>query len=156
MKRDNQTIINKLPSAVKAIVDKQILDGFRRLRNSALTYAQSSHEFKNQTNNLEDSYAAAIYYDGAIIEKTISGKTATEPRTYRGADWFGHEAAGKFLDEFDAGSGYTLIIVAGQFYAAWVEAKHGLDVLTGAYQLTKEEMQSVWRQMPTAFINRDV
>lgn len=149
--RDNNTIINKLPDTILLLMDKKVLSSFRTLRDQALEYAQTNHEFKNQTMNLEDSYGAAIYYNGSIIEKTLSSQEATKPKAYKGKVYYGHELAEKFLNDYQAGSGYSLVVVAGAFYAAWVEALHGLDVLTGAYQLTKEEVARIFKSMDTYY-----
>lgn len=151
MKRDNQTVINEMPDKIRMIIQERILSGLRRVRDMALNYAQTSHEFKNRTFNLEDSYAAAIYYDGQIIEKTLSPKKATEPVVRSGVAYDGHDRAESFINNFQAGDGYTLVVVAAQFYAAWVESIHGLDVLTGAYQLTKDEMKTIWKELPKTY-----
>lgn len=149
--RDNTTIIDELHKMVFEILDKQIMAGLRKLRDSALEYAQTSHEFKNRTFNLEDSYAAGIYHNGVLIEKTLSDKKATEPVVRDGVVYSGHDRADKFVSNFKAGDGYTLVVVAAQFYAMWVEAIHGLDVLTGAYQYTKDEMKNIWKKLPETY-----
>lgn len=151
MRRDNQTIINEMPERIKQIINDKILSGFRKLRDEALVYAQTSHDFKNRTFNLEDSYAAAIYYNGQIVEKTLSTKRASKPVVRDGIAYDGHDRAESFINNFQAGDGYTLVVVAAQFYASWLETIHGLDVLTGAYQFTKDEMKTIWKEIPNTY-----
>lgn len=136
-------------------MNNTILIGLRKVRDIALEYAQSSHEFKNRTFNLEDSYGAAIYYDGRIIEKTLSNKKATQTVKKGGVQYSGRESAERFLNEFSAGDGYTLVVVAGMFYATWVETIHGLDVLTGSYQTAREKMKTIWKELPKTYYTNE-
>jgi len=149
--RTNLTKINDLPDKVRAIMNNQILAGLRNVREAALKYAQSSHGFKNRTFNLEDSYGAGIYLNGRLIEKTLSSPKATKPIVRNGVSYDGHAAADNFLNTYQSGDGYTLVVVAGMFYATWVENIHGLDVLTGSYETALEQMKLVWKEIRTYY-----
>lgn len=149
--RNNQKVIDDSINIIKNIFQNQVMSGLRKLGKEALKYAQDNHGFKNQTMNLEDSYGYAIYYNGSIVEMILSDKKANEPRKYKGETWWGRDAAEAFLRSHQPKDGYSLVVVAGQFYAAWVEAFYSLDVLTGAYQLTEKDFQKVFKNIPADF-----
>lgn len=119
-----------------------------RLANTVLNYAQTRHTFKNQTFNLEDSYGYAIYYNGDIVKKTLSESMANKPKIHDFEVWNGRDAANSFLDRYPAQDGYTLVVVAGMFYAEWVEKIHRLDVLTGSFNLAQTEIEKLFKQIP--------
>lgn len=119
-----------------------------KLATVLLNYAQTRHTFKNQTFNLEDSYGYAIYYNGSIVKKTLSSPKSTQPKIHDFESWSGVAAASAFLDRFPAEDGYTLVVVAGMYYALWVEKIHKLDVLTGSFNLAQTEIEKLFKEMP--------
>lgn len=93
--------------------------------------ARANAEFMNHTFNLRSSIGYGITKDGVIIKsdfKTIA----------TGAD--GTEDGIRVLDiavsELSTKTGYALIVVAGEYYAGYVETK-GFDVISISGLLTK-------------------
>lgn len=130
------------------IMHNDAINILTRLANTVLNYAQTRHTFKNQTFNLEDSYGYAIYYNGDIVNKTLSESMSSKPKIHNFEVWNGRDAANAFLDRYPAEDGYTLVVVAGMFYAEWVEKIHRLDVLTGSFNLAQTEIEKLFKQIP--------
>lgn len=130
------------------IMQNDAINILTRLANTVLNYAQTRHTFKNQTFNLEDSYGYAIYYNGNIVKKTLSESMASRPKVHNFEVWRGREAANALLDRYPAEEGYTLVVVAGMFYAEWLEKIHRLDVLTGSFNLAQTEIEKLFKQIP--------
>ncbi len=132
----------------EGIMHNDAINILTRLANTVLNYAQTRHTFKNQTFNLEDSYGYAIYYNGSIVKKTLSESKANKPKVHDYEVWSGRESANAFLDRYPAESGYTLVVVAGMFYAEWVEKIYRLDVLTGSFNLAHAEIEKLFKEIP--------
>lgn len=147
-RKNNTETIKNLDAQLSAILKDHITKVLAELADKLLEYAQSRHKFKNQTFNLEDSFGYAIYYNGNMLKKTLSSPKATTSKKYNGQDWRGRDAANKLLDEYKAPDGYSLVVVAGMFYAEWVERIHNLDVLSGSYNLAQSEVESLFKSIP--------
>jgi len=112
---------------VKAHMDKakqgfedSLLDEFRRTGEQFIADARSIRTYQDQTGNLRSSIGYAIFKDGQMLEQTFPGGDVT--------------GSGGTLAKWVANSykrGYLLVVVAGMFYAQYVEAK-SYDVLTGS------------------------
>lgn len=148
VRSNNTDIIASFAMKAEEIMHNDAINILTKLANTVLNYAQTRHTFKNQTFNLEDSYGYAIYYNGSIVKKTLSDSMATKPKIYDFEVWSGRDAANAFLDRYPAEDGYTLVVVAGMFYAAWVEKIHRLDVLTGSFNLAQTEIEKLFKQIP--------
>ena len=112
---------------VKAHMDKakqgfeeSLLDEFRRTGEQFIADARSIRTYQDQTGNLRSSIGYALFKDGQMLEQTFPGGDVT--------------GSGGTLAKWVANSykrGYLLVVVAGMFYAQYVEAK-SYDVLTGS------------------------
>ena len=112
---------------VKADIDKakqgfeeSLLDEFRRTGEQFIADARSIRTYQDQTGNLRSSIGYALFKDGQMLEQTFPGGDVT--------------GSGGTLAKWVANSykrGYLLVVVAGMFYAQYVEAK-SYDVLTGS------------------------
>ena len=112
---------------VKAHMDKakqgfeeSLLDEFRRTGDQFIADARSIRTYQDQTGNLRSSIGYALFKDGQMLEQTFPGGDVT--------------GSGGTLAKWVANSykrGYLLVVVAGMFYAQYVEAK-SYDVLTGS------------------------
>lgn len=148
VRSNNTDIIASFSIKAEEIMHNDAINILTRLANTVLNYAQTRHTFKNQTFNLEDSYGYAIYYNGDIVKKTLSESMANKPKIHDFEVWNGRDAANSFLDRYPAQDGYTLVVVAGMFYAEWVEKIHRLDVLTGSFNLAQTEIEKLFKQIP--------
>lgn len=148
VRSNNANIIASFAMKAEEIMQNDAINILTRLANALLNYAQTRHAFKNQTFNLEDSYGYAIYYNGNIVKKTLSESVASKPKIHDFEVWSGKDAASSFIDRYPAEDGYTLVVVAGMFYAEWVEKLHRLDVLTGSFNLAQTEIEKLFKQIP--------
>ena len=143
----NADVINRMDDVIQNIYYNTMIDGMSKIGMNAVNNAVANHEFNNDTNNLEDSYGYAIYYNGVLKQKFLFNPNASVLKDGKS----GHEEAEKFFNDFSAGSGYTLIVVAAMYYAAYVEFEHGLDVLTNTYQKSKTEGEKVFKSVASYY-----
>lgn len=112
---------------VKADIDKakqgheeSLLDEFRRTGVQFINDARSIRTYQDQTGNLRSSIGYTLFKDGQLVESSFPGGDIT--------------GSGSALAKEVARSypkGILLVVVAGMFYAQYVEAK-SYDVLTGS------------------------
>lgn len=153
VRNNNTEVIASFTMQVEEIMHNDCIKILTNLADTVLDYAQTRHTFKNQTFNLEDSYGYAIYHNSNIVKKTLSDPKAREPKIHDFEAWSGKEAASYFLDSYPAGNGYSLIVVAGMYYALWVEKIHKLDVLTGSFNLAESEIEKLFTEIPKTKYN---
>lgn len=112
-------------------VDEYLEKLMHQIGEFGAKFAIERHEFQNQTFNLQDSYGYAVYKDGAMVGSPVMfGKNATERIEYKGQSLSGYEEGIKALKNTEVpSSGWTVVVVAGMYYATWVEEVWGLDVL---------------------------
>lgn len=105
-----------------------------------------TNEFTNRTNNLEDSYGAALYYDGMVLPETIYYKSpkATETKVWKNREVSGHNEMIKYLMSFKPKKkGLTLVLVAAMPYGEILERGGGnlrrkYKVIVGANKLMRD------------------
>lgn len=100
--------------------EKSLLDEFRRTGEQFIADARSIRTYQDQTGNLRGSIGYSLFKDGQLVESSFPGGDVT--------------GSGGTLAKWVANSykrGYLLVVVAGMFYAQYVEAK-SYDVLTGS------------------------
>ncbi|WP_195585325.1 hypothetical protein [Parabacteroides goldsteinii] len=112
-------------------IDKDIEVGLRRFGDYIIEYAAKSKDPNNRTYNLQDSYGYAIYHDGKIAGMPVMlHNVADEPDTEGG---WGTERGKRFLESYRPRvKGWSMAIVAGEFYASFLENEKNLDVLIQA------------------------
>ena len=114
-----------------------MIEGLKVAGREGVSYARTNKVWQNRTGNLNDSFGFAIYYNGAQVFKEVDSNSATVPKMGKK----GHDEAVKFLDSYDAGMGYTLIVVAGMYYAKPLEVNRKYDVLFGSFVNAKEHLE---------------
>jgi hypothetical protein len=124
----------KVPQFNLSLVDIAMEKMMREIGEFGVKFATERHEFDNQTFNLQDSYGYAVYNNGAMVGNPVMfDKNATERIEYKGESLSGHEEGVKALNSANVPeSGWTVVVVAGMYYATWVEEVWGLDVLTNS------------------------
>ena len=112
---------------VKAHMDKakqgfeeSLLDEFRRTGEQFIADARSIRTYQDQTGNLRGSIGYTIFKDGQLVESSFPGGDITGS---------GSALANEVARSYP--KGVLLVVVAGMFYAQYVEAK-SYDVLTGS------------------------
>ena len=112
---------------IKAQIDKakvgfeeSLLDEFRRTGEQFISDARSIRTYQDQTGNLRSSIGYALFKDGQLVESSFPGGDITGS---------GSALANEVARSYP--KGVLLVVVAGMFYAQYVEAK-SYDVLTGS------------------------
>lgn len=126
--------------AFRERLDKAVIFRLNYLGESLARYAKDNHTYTDQTGNLTNSIAYAVARDNKIV--------ATGGNNQPGE---GAEAAQKVLQEYVSTltHTYSLIVVAGMNYAAYVEAK-GYNVILPAELKAKTEFPAVMRKLQEA------
>ena len=131
----NDKVINDGMARIRQIADDAIVESLDKLAKLSIDNALLNKGYTNRTFNLHDSYGFAIYHNGAIIKKWMKSPEATKPDA-KGST--GALRGSAFLDNFSSTGNWQLVVVAGEFYADWLQLTKGLDVLTGAYQYSEQ------------------
>lgn len=105
--------------------------GLRRFGNYIIEYAATTKAAGNITYNLQDSYGYAVYKDGKIVgNPQMLHSIADQPDTEGG---YGTERGKRFLESYRPSTkGWSMAIVAGEFYASFLENEKNLNVLIQA------------------------
>ena len=126
--------------AFRERLDKAVIFRLNYLGESLARYAKDNHTYTDQTGNLTNSIAYAVARENKIV--TTGGNN--QPGE-------GAETAQKVLQEYVSTltHTYSLIVVAGMNYAAYVEAK-GYNVILPAELKAKTEFPEVMRKLSEA------
>lgn len=140
-------MIRLVPKFNMTVVERQIKAGQEAQKNAirAMLYrvgenymelAQANATFMNHTFNLRSSIGFAVIEDGAIVSevfKVIStGSDGAEA---------GRIVVSQVVSSMDMKEGFGLIVVAGESYAAAVEAK-GRDVISGSGNFIEDMLKA--------------
>lgn len=120
----------------KRYVKELAEDGMRAIEEAIRT-----NTFINQSGNLQDSYASAVYYDGYMIEGTMNyyePQTATEGKKYGNKILHGREEARRYLLNYRPRTkGLSLILIAAMPYEKVLEQGY-FEVKGKRINLTKK------------------
>jgi hypothetical protein len=100
--------------------EDSLLDEFRRTGEQFIADARSIRTYQDQTGNLRGSIGYCLFKDGQLVESSFPGGDITGS---------GSTLANEVSRSYP--KGVLLVVVAGMFYAQYVEAK-SYDVLTGS------------------------
>lgn len=133
MKFDGRTRLGKLYLRMKADCKRVVEEAIR------------TNEFVNRTGNLEDSYGAAIYYDGVLQEDSIYYREpkAISAKKWKGSTIKGHDEMLSYLRSFKPRKkGLTLVLVAAMPYGEILERGGGrllrkYKVIVGANEILR-------------------
>ena len=122
----------------------------RKMRNDCIrlvSTAYATKTFQEETGNLADSFGAAVYRDGVLLQDTIAYRA---PRATSANKWYdgdyrsGHEEMIRYFRNYKPGTkGLSIVLVAAMPYAEVLEKrKNGLKkkykVITGAYSVLRQ------------------
>lgn len=118
-------------------MDRAIITQLQMLGEELAAYAKDNHTYTDQTGNLTNSIGYAVVRNKEII--SFGG--ATQPGV-------SVDSALKVVNDMlsDAQSSYSLIIVAGMNYAAYVEAK-GYNVILPAELKAKKDFPTAMNKI---------
>lgn len=132
MKNLSQTIKN-----LKQSVEMALEDSMKRASHDVLQAIFEARTWDDDTFNLRDSFALAIYKHGVEIHREyLDVQMATRPYKIRGAIknytgiqyTTGRSQVNAFLDDYDAPSNitYHIVFVAGMYYAIFLQDYHNM------------------------------
>lgn len=127
---------SEFASAFSSEVRRDQVEWLTLVGEEALQMALTHREFRNRTGNLISSIGYAVTQDGSVIEE--GGFELTH---------HGHEGQAKgrkLVREVAPSRGVSLIFVAGEHYATYVEAR-GYDVNT-AGELIIDQLMEQWAE----------
>lgn len=92
---------------------------------------------KKRTQNLRDSYASAVFYEGKMVNgtmRTLGSPLALVDKTWYGRKIRGRNEATRFLrhDYKPTGHGLSLVAIAAMPYREVLELKYKYRVISGA------------------------
>lgn len=117
------------PIGLDILLEKSIVERLNQLGEFAIKYAIENHEFENDTYNLEDSYAFAVYKKGEMIGSPVMyDKKATEKVLKNNVE-YGYDEAINFLNSQNPEGDYSLVVCAALFYGNILQEFYSLDVL---------------------------
>ncbi len=118
-------------------VETTIFDILQINGEQFVAYCRNLNTYKDRTGNLRASIGYVISKDGKTLLSNIEG-----------GGQLGKAKAGQLIKEVQAQYpiGYTLIVVAGMDYAAYVEAK-GFDVITGGSQIAAASVKRAFDRL---------
>ena len=127
--------------------DISIEKKLRYIGEKGVEFAIHNHEFGNVTHNLEDSYGYAVYKYGNIQGSPfVTNPKATTPKVKGEISYSGNSEAINFLQSYKPHpEGWTLVVVAGMFYASFLEFYHMLDVLQDSEAYAENLANAVFR-----------
>lgn len=141
----NEQVLTQGMAKVRQIADQAIIESLSELAEKSIEHVLlNTKRWHHRTFNLHDSYGYAIYQNGAQKKKWMNQPEATKPDTKGGS---GAQMGSSFLDRFTSTGNWQLVVVAGEFYAEELDILKDLDVLTGAFQYTKENFLTDFKRM---------
>lgn len=126
--------------------DNAVEAGLSSFGNYIIEYAARTKAAGNITYNLQDSYGYGIYKNGKLVGNPVMiHSIADEPDTKGG---HGTERGKRFLETFKPKKkGWSIAIVAGEFYASFLENEKNLDVLIQAMFHSKDSFVQFFSKM---------
>jgi hypothetical protein len=141
----NEQVLTSGMAKVRDIANDAIIESLSELAEKSIEHVlMNTRLWHHRTFNLSDSYGYAIYRNGSIKKKWMNQPKASQPDTKGGS---GAQMGSDFLNSFSSTQPWELVVVAGEFYAEWLDRVKSLDVLTGALQYTQENFLADFKRM---------
>lgn len=137
LERLQQTLLER-KERLEKVLDMKLT----QLAEEAVTHAKQNKGYKDRTANLKNSISYALFYDGSLVKQNIGNLPKPEESRY------GQNGVQSALEQFSAEEGvvrpkgYSLVIVAGMEYGAYVE-HHGYNVLHLTRYFLRDEMKKI-------------
>lgn len=137
-----QERLQKMKEAVERRLDMELM----QLGEEAVTHAKEYKGYKDHTANLKNSISYALFKDGRLVRQNV-GKIPEPDATVEGQGQVENNLmAYATANGVVAPKGYTLIVVAGMNYGAYVEAK-GYNVLYMTGKWMHDQMKEILREV---------
>lgn len=132
----------KMKEAAERRLDMEL----RQLGEDAVTHAKEHKGYKDHTANLKNSISYALYKDGEMVMQSVGN--IPEPDATKEGQGQIEDNLVRYATEDGvvAAKGYTLIVVAGMNYGAYVEAK-GYNVLNLTEKWMHDKMKEILQEI---------
>lgn len=135
--------VSGFQKAIMVKLDEAIKTKFKYLGEELAKYAKDNHNYTDQTGNLTNSIGYAVVHNNEIVYSSVDNGSGV-------ADDSALQAAKEMAQTIYGNNGYSLIIVAGMNYAAYVEAK-GYNVILPAELKAKKDFINEIAKVLTKF-----
>lgn len=125
-----------LEEAQKQLI-QHIRDALIEAGREAVEEARANGQYQDRTGNLRSSIGAVVAMSGEVVwESDFNVVLGGEEGAAKGREL----ALSKVIENSDAE--FCIVLVAGEDYAIYVQAVHGLDVMAGGEALLREQLES--------------
>lgn len=139
--------VSGFQKAIMVKLDEAIKTKFKYLGEELVKYAKDNHNYTDQTGNLTNSIGYAVVHNNEIVYSIVDSGSGV-------ADDSALQAAKEMAQTIYGNNGYSLIIVAGMNYAAYVEAK-GYNVILPAELKAKKDFINEIAKVLTKFHSKE-
>ena len=139
--------VSGFQKAIMVKLDEAIKTKFKYLGEELVKYAKDNHNYTDQTGNLTNSIGYAVVHNNEIVYSSVDNVSGV-------ADDSAFQAAKEMAQTIYGNNGYSLIIVAGMNYAAYVEAK-GYNVILPAELKAKKDFINEIAKVLTKFHSKE-
>ncbi len=139
--------VSGFQKAIMVKLDEAIKTKFKYLGEELVKYAKDNHNYTDQTGNLTNSIGYAVVHNNEIVYSSVGYGSGV-------ADDSAFQAAKEMAQTIYGNNGYSLIIVAGMNYAAYVEAK-GYNVILPAELKAKKDFINEIAKVLTKFHSKE-
>lgn len=132
----NLPTLDEMYNQVDKFVDRAInlyVEAFDTAGGLVVAHAKETGNYLDHTTHLRSSVGYIVVQEGSIVRRG-------------GFQGVGGEQGLKVATEFIQGNGIELIVVAGKFYARYVEAKN-YNVLTSAEHFAEQIVPNILKQL---------
>lgn len=139
--------VSGFQKAIMAKFDEAIKTKLKYLGEELVKYAKDNHNYTDQTGNLTNSIGYAVVHNNDIVYSSFDKSSGV-------ADISALQAAKAMAQDIYGNNCYSLIIVAGMNYAAYVEAK-GYNVILPAELKAKKDFINEIAKVLTKFHSKE-
>lgn len=139
--------VSGFQKAIMAKFDEAIKTKLKYLGEELVKYAKDNHNYTDQTGNLTNSIGYAVVHNHDIVYSSFDESSGV-------ADISALQAAKAMAQDIYGNNCYSLIIVAGMNYAAYVEAK-GYNVILPAELKAKKDFINEIAKVLTKFHSKE-
>lgn len=135
--------VSGFQKSIMAKLDEALKTKLKYLGEELVKYAKDNHNYTDQTGNLTNSIGYAVVHNNDIVYSSVDESSGV-------ADNSALQIAKAMAQDIYGNNCYSLIIVAGMNYAAYVEAK-GYNVILPAELKAKKDFINEIAKVLTKF-----
>ena len=132
------------------LLDDLILRNLNYLGMKCVALAKNLDTYIDRTANLRNSIGYVIVKNGRVKYENFKAEKQGTEESDKSGDKIGLEFALEVAKRFS--EGYVLIVVAGMYYASYVEDIHHLDVLKPSENLAANEIELISQRIINSMV----